>query len=411
VSEVGSGSSPSRHQELGWDFEQAGYGDVEFAYGEIETMSFRAQAALTQGVYCNEIEATVSGYGWHTNIATGKTAKIIVGNPAVTRCTGGLLSVTKIRVYLETEAGNSPSYRYGLQANSGGNPSGTWLGATHQGYGDLTATTTGWQTITLNESVTLTAGTVYHIVVQPQGTPSSSNYIALRQSAPQNGMLPYDGASDPNSNTLWYNGSSWSTQGSQPIYLLETATPTYEGNPSETTTNQSVYGANYSGERFTISGGNQQVTGIGFYVRKSSSTNPADNLYYQIRDSTDTVVRSGTLVSRTAITTSYSWYDVSLSSALTMTDGGTYRVDLYSTGSSSSYYYQVSRNDNTDNAAYNGRNYYGTGSVYCSSANSGSSWTPSNQCDIPFRLTTIPDISITQYNISTVGNIGIVLSY
>jgi hypothetical protein len=320
-------------------------------------------------------------------------------------------TVTKIRVYLQTEAGASPSYRYGLRANSGGDPSSNWLGATQHGYGDLTATTTGWQTITLNESVSLTAGTVYHIVVQPQGTPSTSNYIALRRSTPQNNMLPYDGASDPNSNTRWWNGFSWTTQNYQPIYLLETATPTYEGNPCETTTAQSVYGANYNGEKLTISGGEQQVTAIGFYVRKNSSTTPADDLRYQIRDSTDAVVRSGTLVTKTAITTSYNWYDASLSSPLTLTDGATYRVNLYSPGSTSSYYYQVLRNDNTDNAAYNGRNYNGTGSVYCSSTDSSSSWTNSNQYDIPFRLTTIPDVSITQYNISTVGYTGIVFSY
>lgn len=322
-------------------------------------------------------------------------------------------TVTKIRVYLETEAGTSPTYRYGLRANSSGNPSSNWLGATQHGYGDLTATTTGWQTITLGESVSLTAGTVYHIVVQHQsGTVNGSNYIALRRGTPQNMMLPYDGASDSQSNTLWYNGS-WSTQNYQPIYLLETAAPTYEGNPYHTynDTGQQIYGNNYYGERLTISGGNQSVDQIGFYVRCNSSTDPADHLYYQIRDSADTVIRSGTLVAKTAIGISYAWYDAALSSSLTLVNGATYRVDLYSTSSTASYYYQVLRNDNTNDAAYNGRNYYGTGSIYCSSSNGGSSWTPSDQYDIPFRLRNTAGVYIEQSDIDTTGYIGIELSY
>ncbi len=555
-----SGSGSSLHQELTWDFENAGYEDVDFAYGEIRTLSFRARAALTEGVYCNEIQTAISSYQ-DSDIVNGTTAKITVGNPAQTSCSGGLLTidktadplilypdeettvtytidlenvdtvpvriyqiedwlpstgssvssesfvyvdnsaygyiigrsslpvmfydnfnrpdsntvsywtdsdgsgsnvaidnnsvrltipsetyygnqflvtatsgigdmtsssrrsalrftalsnqtVTKIRVYLQTEQGTSPTYRYGLQGNSGGDPSGTWLGASQQGYGDLTATTTGWQTITLNQPVSLTAGTVYHIVVRYQsGTINSSNYIALRQSTPQNLTLPYNGASDPNSSTLWYSSGYWSTQGYQPLYLLETATPTYEGDPYETTTDQSVYGVNYSGENLTISGGDQPVDTIGFYVKKNSSTNPADDLYYQIRDSTDAVVRSGTLVTKTVITTAYSWHDASLSSPLTLTNGATYRVNLYSPNSNATYYYQVLRNDNTNDATYNGRNYKGTASIHCSSVNSGSSWTNSDQYDIPFRLRTTPNASITQYSISTVGYTGIVFNY
>jgi hypothetical protein len=284
--------------------------------------------------------------------------------------------VNKIRVYIDAKgSGTSPIYSCGLQGNSGGNPSGTWLGASQQGYGDLAATTTGWQTVTLTQPVSLTAGTVYHIVVlYKSGTIGSSNYIALRRSTPQNSMLPYDGAADSQSNTKFYSGGFWTTQDSQPIYLLQTATPTYEGNPCETFSNVSVYSANYVGEKLTISGGNQEVDAIGFYVRSNSSTDPADNLYYQIRDSANTVVRSGTLVTKTAITTSYQWWNVTLSSPLSLTNGATYRVNLYSTNSTASYYYQVLRNDNTNSSEYNGRNYNGTGSVYAFSANDGTLW-------------------------------------
>lgn len=552
------GSGSDLQQVLEWDFEDAGYDDVAFTYGETRTMSFQAQAALTEGTYCNKIWVSSESSGDEGQIVSSTTAKIVVGDPEETNCDGGLLkiekvsdptiiypyqettvtytitienidtvpvriyevedwlpssgstepsegfiykddsahgyiigrdslpvlfydpfnrpdsntvsywtdsdgsgsnvaissdsvrlttplqdyygnqflttgtssiggmtsssyrtslrftaqssqTVTKIRVYLETEAGTSPTYRYGLRSNSYGDPSSSWLGATQHGYGDLAATTTGWQTISLQESVSLTAGNTYHIVVQYQsGTINSSNYIALRRGAPQNQTLPYDGASDSNSNTL-FRTYDWSTQDYQPIYLLETVTPAYEGNPCETYTSQSVYGTNYVGEKLTVSGGDQLVDTIGFYVRKNSLTSPNDHLYYQIRDATDAVVSSGTLVAKTAVTTTYSWYNATLASPLNLANGAIYRVNLYSTNSNSSYYYQVLRTENTNDSAYNGRNYNGTGSVYCSSANGGSSWTDSNQYDIPFRLRA--SASITQYNISTTGYTGIALSY
>lgn len=89
-----NGSGNTTHQELEWDFSNAGYFDIPFAYGEIKTLSFRAQAALTEGVYCNEIRLR-SGGDYPNDIIGGKTAPIVVGNPANTRCTGGLLTVDK----------------------------------------------------------------------------------------------------------------------------------------------------------------------------------------------------------------------------------------------------------------------------------------------------------------------------
>jgi hypothetical protein len=109
----------------------------------------------------------------------------------------------------------------------------------------------------------------------------------------------------------------------------------------------------------------------------------------------------------------YQWWNVTLSSALNLSNGATYRVNLYSAGSSSSSNcYQVLRNDNTNSSEYNGRNYNGTGSVYAFSANSGTSWNDTgDQYDIPFRLEITPKVSITQYDIDTTDFTGIVFSY
>ena len=94
-----SGWGSDQHQELKWDFEDKGYNDVCFDYGEIKTMSFRARAALEEGVYCNSIQVYISsywGWGWQDDLVAGTTAKITVGDPAETNCSGGLLTIEKV---------------------------------------------------------------------------------------------------------------------------------------------------------------------------------------------------------------------------------------------------------------------------------------------------------------------------
>jgi len=89
------GSGSDLYQELEWDFEDAGYYDIPFYYGEIKTMSFKAQAALTEGTYCNRIWVSDSSSGDEGQIISGTTAKIVVGDPEETACSGGLVEVTK----------------------------------------------------------------------------------------------------------------------------------------------------------------------------------------------------------------------------------------------------------------------------------------------------------------------------
>jgi hypothetical protein len=85
-----------RYQQLEWDFEYAGYDDVDFDYGEVRTMSFRAQAALEEGTYCNKIWVSSESHGDEGAIISGTTAKIVVGDPMESRCDGGLIVVDKI---------------------------------------------------------------------------------------------------------------------------------------------------------------------------------------------------------------------------------------------------------------------------------------------------------------------------
>ncbi len=89
------GDYSDRQQVLEWDFENAGYYDIAFDYGETRTISFQAEAALTEGTYCNKIWVSDSSYGDEGEVVSGTTAKIIVGDPEDTNCDGGLLKVEK----------------------------------------------------------------------------------------------------------------------------------------------------------------------------------------------------------------------------------------------------------------------------------------------------------------------------
>lgn len=287
-------------------------------------------------------------------------------------------TVSAIRVYLQTESGTSPSYRYGIQTSTSGNPSGPFLGS-----GTLTSTSAGWKTITLSPSVSVTAGTIYHIVVEPVGTPTTANNIALRRSTPQNLIYPKTNATDPNANTLFKTSAAgaWAVQNFQPIYELDFSDATSEGNPYETNAQVSVFGANLIGERFTVSGGNRTVNGISFFVRQNAATEPLDSLQVELRTVSPSATvsgGSGILATAAQTTTTYNYFTYTFATPITLTNGTEYRIILKSPSSNSTNFYQVYRIVTTNAANYNLITYDGTNSIYTVSGNSGSTWTDTN---------------------------------
>ncbi len=293
-------------------------------------------------------------------------------------------TVNAIRVYLQSEVGTSPSYRYGIQANVAGNPSGTYLGS-----GILTSTSTGWKTITLSPSVSITAGTIYHIVVQyNSGTIRTSRYVALRQSAPLNALYPQTNGADSSANTLFNSGASWTAIGGQPIYELDYSgvTPTYEGNPFESNNNGTeiiVTGNNWFGERFSFSGVDKTSQSISFYIRRNGT--PPNNLNVQIRRVSDNgVVYTGTLATP-SLPTTYAFVTHTFSPApLTLTAGTVYRVIIQTSGGSNNNSYRFYRLNTTNAANYNSITYDGTNSVFTNSPSAGAtgSWVDTNNFDM-----------------------------
>ena len=348
--------------------------DADFAGGaftntEVSGTGQAADVRLTQSVgggtdYGNKFRLTATSAIGTMTTTTTKTSLRFTAQEDKT--------ANAIRVYLQTENRNSPAYRYGIQSNNpaGNIPSGTWLG----NFGTLTATSAGWKTITLGSAATLTAGTIYHIVIEPDGTPSNRDYIDVRRSFPLNNLHPKTNASDPSADTLFTtDGINWTAQGFQPIYELDSGT-TYEGNPYESNTEVAVFGSNFVGEKFTFVNTDQTSTDIAFYVRRNG--NPAADLDVELLDINAAQTFSCS-IPKSQIATSYSYQSCSFNPAVTLKQNTDYRVYLKSPGSASGKDYRLQRINTTNSANFNSITYDGTNSIYTVSTNSGSTWSDS----------------------------------
>ena len=294
--------------------------------------------------------------------------------------------VNAIRVYLHAENNNSPVYRYGIQMNNPSStppntPSGAWVG----NYGTLTANSTGWKTITLGSPATLTQGQIYHIVVEPNGSPNptGSNNIGLRRSSPNNLRYPLTNLDDPNTNTLFKTSSAgaWTVQNFQPIYELDFGNPatSYEGNPYESGTATTIYNTTAVGEKFTISGPDKIAQSVSFYLKRIGA--PQGNLIVELRNSTNGVIYSGTMATTSAPTV-FTYVTHTFSSLQTLS-AGTYSIILRSPGSLiANNGYQIYNIATTNAANYNSITYDGTNSVYTFTPFFPGLWTDANNQDI-----------------------------
>jgi hypothetical protein len=308
-------------------------------------------------------------------------------------------TISALRVYLQAENGTSPSYRFGIQADSGGNPSGTFVAS-----GTRTSTATGWTTpaITISPAVTLTAGSVYHLVIEPVGTPSGSANIGLRRTSPQNQLYSKTNVADAQANTLFKTtaAGAWTIQNFQPIYELDYSDGTFEGNPYETNSEISIFGNNWVGEKFTVAGTNKTANSVSFCIRKVGT--PGGSLTLELRDNANTTIYSSVLSAIAATPTAYtcpgSWQIHTFPSAITLTSSTTYRLFLRTTGGNNGNSYRVMRLDTTSAANFNSISYDGTNAVYTNTTTAAPPWTDTNQSDLAgffFTVTTPPAYSAT----------------
>ncbi len=286
--------------------------------------------------------------------------------------------VIAVRVYLR-ESQNSRSYRYSLQSDSAGLPSGVFLGARI-----FPTNSIGWNTVPLGTPVNVTVGTVYHLVVEPFGTPASNRYINVGSTTPLNYLIPKTQAIDLNSNTLFKAGAAapWLVLNQQPIYELDYSDSTYEGNPFINFTLSRISSSSRIGEKFTVSGGDKIVTEISFFVARNSNTVPLDDLYLDLWDVTTNniikMVEGVTLATRNTVDTTFTYKKYTFLTSQVLTDGHTYRIFLKSPLSNLTNYYHIYRITGTKLPEYDSITYDGINSVYTASGNSGSTWTDTN---------------------------------
>ncbi len=300
-------------------------------------------------------------------------------------------TVTAIRVYHHARNGTATTYRYGLQADVGGLPSGTYLTS----FTQQVQSTTGWKTITVPQ-YTISAGTVYHLVMEYQSDTIAANRFAnLRNSNPQNQLYPLTNVQDSQSATLYKPNatSPWGLQAAQPIYELDFNDSTYEGNPYELSTETAIYGLNWSAEKFTLTGGNKTLQSISFYLRKNGT--PPNDLTVELRNNANQTVYSGVITTSLAAPTSFAYVTHTLSPPTAITSGQTYRIILRTTDGTNTHSYRILVENTTNAANFNSITYDGTNSIYTSSSDAGTTWSdtgasPANNRDIGGFYFTIP---------------------
>jgi len=300
-------------------------------------------------------------------------------------------NVNQLRIYIAAQQrGNQVFYKYGLQKDSGGNPSGSWLSAATANF-----SATGWQTINLSHPAAVTAGSVYHLVIQYDSgsAPAANRYIDIRSSLPNNQTIPLSGANDVNSNTLAYYGAplAWHDRNQQPLYILGFDDGSYEGNPYDARASRAIYGARFEGETFTLTDG-RSVSGVGLYVASSRDplTQPAaDNLYVTLLDLTTglPVVNGETFAQPTDLTTSFGWrnYNFSLGTQ-TLPAGHQFRLYFSSPGSNPNRNYLILNESNPDSSPYNDLNWAGITAQTSRSTDSGATFTDSRFIDLSYYL-------------------------
>ncbi|MEM2674848.1 MAG: hypothetical protein QXW77_04365, partial [Candidatus Hadarchaeales archaeon] len=289
-------------------------------------------------------------------------------------------TVENLLLYVSGLTG-TPSYRIGIQADSSGLPSGSFLS-----YADVTPAATGWLQADI-PNLSLSGGNTYHICIQPL-TADSGNYASLAVLSQLNARYPYDQLGNENLNVLYYSGS-WTVENRTPVFLLLHTDGTMRGNPYRSTAAYSIYDINWVAMKFTTPEG-MEVDRILVYIQRPAT--PEANLEWAIRISGQTTdLCSGTLATTTDNDVPVGrggWVERDVPNFL-LSGGTTYLLIL--------------RSPNTVNSAnawiwhalvaetgYEGCTYDGANSVLTSSANAGSSWSDIATRDAPFVLVRYP---------------------
>jgi flagellin-like protein len=341
---------------------------ITYAYGPVQ---------LAPSYYENGMKMT--GYNIAENAMANSNAKTDIRFTAQESKT-----VDNVRLYLR-RVSTAPTYTYGIQADNGsGYPSGTYLDNAENTT--QLPTSSGWVTIDI-PNCALTAGTVYHIVVQySSGTaPTNSRYVQVYRRMGHSYIIPYNGRLDENMNVLFYNATSWLVQNADAIYILDYTDGTYRGQPytaGGSNTYLDIYGTRYLCEHFTV-GDDRMLRTLGFYLGNTSSA-PTDNLYIVLQDLTtseDTTI--ATITASDIPNRLGSW--VSVSPMVELFANHTYRLCMESPlCADTNRDYHVCYESASSSNPYLGLTYDGANSYMENSSDGGATWDSTSRLGADF---------------------------
>jgi uncharacterized delta-60 repeat protein len=300
---------------------------------------------------------------------------------------------TTSRVYFRANTVTaSPLYRVGLQADSGGLPSGTWLAS------NTLVPVVGWNSVTV--AVPLTAGSVYHLVIQYEsGTIGPSNRISVNAgTVPRWRSMPDTEKVDPALEFQTLNAGAWNNDDSMPVFMVENADLSVFGQPYFNSIGNRVHGNGTAAPANTDDRVHSQIVRLTYTAQVDSvaawvlSPNPAAGapLNFAVTNLAQSVTyTSGVLVPNGSFLGLTRWAQANIS-PITLAAATDYRVIFYCPSIAVASAYQVLAvfTDNTQTQAMN-LSWGGQNSRDQYSSNNGAAWSsfPEEDSGIRFRVT------------------------
>lgn len=291
-------------------------------------------------------------------------------------------------VYVDLAVTGAPGQvRLSLAADAGGVP-----GTVQEGV--VFTPVNGVQSVTFMTAPVLTAGSVYHLLIEPQGSVDNLNNVKVEGTGPVHGFIPSHEVFDGASGFFHFDGSKWTAKSIQPVYVLHYTDGTMEGNPYTAWNIGTVHGNGTKGDfsddwvaahQWNYSKPTQVFDRVEVYLLKTGT--PPD-VFYQILDlspGAEQVLDSGLLL-ESGNFTSEGWYGVNLKRPVTFATGRTYRLQLYaSEGDASNRWLWYA--PEVSSSALNGARFEQADSAAASSSQGkAGNFTLSPIADRPFRF-------------------------
>lgn len=189
------------------------------------------------------------------------------------------------------KSGKDMTWNFRIEEDNCGRPSGylAWKGSQGSAFVDGS----GKVKVDLNSPGNLIEGRSYHIVISPENIPEEGSYVNPHTLSVSNESPHFGLGAGENCETLISNdgGSTWKELERAPVYVLNYADGSAEGNSYYMDSYEEVYGGYLpGGDGFSVGqiipsgflSGSLEVVGMSVYVKPNG--NPPDNLYLWICD-------------------------------------------------------------------------------------------------------------------------------